>query len=70
MIYDWHYHPLEEKKHTILDCLSDKNIVLFELTESGLIIVEACDCYYGATLSANQLDRLIEELKALRKKLG
>lgn len=66
---EWHDEILEEKNPTIIGSLLDARIVDFEVTTKGCRVMEACDNYFGATLSPWQLDRLIDELKAIRNLL-
>ncbi len=69
MTYEWQNEILKENCDTIIGCLDEQKIVSIVLTPKGLQIVESCDSYYGATLTAMQVDRLIEEFKDLRAKM-
>lgn len=65
----WHNQILEESQNTILACLGEEEAKIFgiERTEIGFRIWEECDGYHGRTLTHNQLERLIDELKELLK---
>jgi hypothetical protein len=67
--YDWHDEILKESNRRIVECLGEKQakIVSIEKTARGYRIVELCDGYYGRTLSQEQMERLIEELRQLNK---
>jgi len=56
---------LEEENGSVLQGLDRANILSVEKTEKGYEFVDGCDCYYGRTLTREQLDKLIEELKSL-----
>lgn len=67
---DYKDEILNEGLPTILECLGDDEdhgakIFTIEKTEHGFRIVEACDAYYGRTLTREQLKRLAAELNQL-----
>ena len=41
-------------------------IVSIEAVDDGFQFVEQCDCYFMETLSLEQFDKFIEELKEMR----
>jgi hypothetical protein len=69
---DWHNEIMTENFDTIVECLGEYGHAVTDIaiTENGVRICELCDGYYGTTLTKNQLDRLIVELKAISDKLA
>lgn len=63
----WHDETLIPEHESILQCLGSDQSRIFDLekTGNGYRIVEACDGYFGTTLSQKQLEKLIDELRQL-----
>lgn len=60
---------LESGDGSIIAALSKAQIVGFEIVEGMVHVEECCDGYFGAFLSKDQLERLIEELKSLHDQM-
>ena len=60
---------LKSEGGSIINALSDAQIVRFEIVGGMLHVEECCDGYFGAFLSNLQLEKLIEELKALHDQI-
>lgn len=67
---EWNDKTLKEEMPTIIDSLGwDGDWVIYiKKTEFGYRFTECCDGYFGTTLSQEQIERFIKELRALSKR--
>lgn len=72
VIHPWQNEILDEECHTIIKSLGPdgENFLHIRSTPKGCRIIELTSEYKGTTLTKDQLDRFIEELKAISEELG
>ncbi|WP_299724819.1 hypothetical protein [uncultured Tateyamaria sp.] len=70
--HSYHNDHLEEECDTIIKSLGPDgaNFLHLRVTPKGCRIIELIDHYKGVTLTKDQLDRFIEELKLISDELG
>ena len=59
------YFNGDYENDTVLKYLEDNRIFKLFKNDHGLVAVEACDNYFAAELSRDQIEKLIQELTEL-----